>query len=160
MSVPVVFYFIVSAARHTSCYDGPPEEKKHATERERHTHTQTHTHTESRVFGKSCFIISWTSSRKNEQNVCCHITQGDQVLDDHLQSFKDHRWRRSVTCTKNPSDCHVQIIWWFKLQACFLLLLLLEFFFFTDLFPRAACNWVMRRSSSSEMFPRFRLGRR
>jgi hypothetical protein len=41
MSVPVVFYFIVSAAGHTSCYDGPPEEKKHTRERERHTHTQS-----------------------------------------------------------------------------------------------------------------------
>jgi hypothetical protein len=60
MSVPVVFYFIVSAAGHTSCYDGPPEEKKHTTERDRdtHTHTHTQTHTEYREFGKSCFIIS------------------------------------------------------------------------------------------------------
>ncbi len=41
MSVPVVFYFIVSAAGHTSCYDGPPEEKKHTRERETHTHTHT-----------------------------------------------------------------------------------------------------------------------
>jgi hypothetical protein len=39
MSVPVVFYFIVSAAGHTSCYDGPPEEKKHTRDRERHTHS-------------------------------------------------------------------------------------------------------------------------
>jgi hypothetical protein len=39
MSVPVVFYFIVSAAGHTSCYDGPPEGKKHTRETERDTHT-------------------------------------------------------------------------------------------------------------------------
>ncbi len=54
MSVPVVFYFIVSAAGHTSCYDGPPEDKKHTRERER----DTHTHTVSIEFGESCFIIS------------------------------------------------------------------------------------------------------
>jgi hypothetical protein len=104
MSIPVVFYFIVSAARHSSCYDGPPEGKKHTRERERetHTHTQsllslvTHTSLSLNFIQKKwakCLLSynprrssAWWSSSK---------LQGSQVK------------TICVTCTKNPSHCHV-----------------------------------------------------